>query len=331
MKRLFDQKKIINILFIAAAAILVVNLLVDKFFLDKNNEGNSELSSAEIDSTFHLGLYNLGIHKDWIKKQKGSEIPVNISVRIPNDLPIVLVLREMNSVFDTNEVKINSVEKKIGGSTTLNFISGEKIKLKASLVYNDKVRRKSARVGFIVNRTDVDNENDSPLLGYPEQFAFMLIPSKNSAEFIKKILKNGKEYIIYLNDNIDELKFKLSDDYSPLRLKNSIREIVGAFPQAVFFLIDNKSSLFNSNVYPLLKKELEKRKIKLLEESRFKSLSYAEKKDLFEIFNNALDNINSGEDKVYIISAEDFLSLNPEIIKYRKLGYRFTNPSALLF
>ena len=84
-------------------------------------------------------------------------------------------------------------------------------------------------------------------------------------------------------------------------------------------------------MYPLLKEELEKRKIKLLEESRFKSLSYAEKKDLFEIFNNALDNINSGEDKVYIISAEDFLSLNPEIIKYRKLGYRFTNPSALLF
>ncbi len=326
-----DQKKIINILFIAAVGILVVNLVLDKFFLDKNKGSDSELITTEIDSTFRSALFNLGIHEDWIKKQKGEKDPINLIVRIPNDLPIVLVLQEMNNVFDTNEVKINSVEKKIGGSMTLNFISSGKEKLKASLIYNNKIKRKTARVGFILNRIDNDNETDSLLLQYPEQFAFMLIPSENSAEFVKKILKNGKEYIIYLNDQIDELKFKLSDDYSALRLKNSIREIVGTFPQAVFFLIDDKSSLFNSKVYPMLKEEFEKRKIRLIEESNFKNLSSTEKKNSFEIFNNALDNLSSGEDKVYIISAEDFLSLNPEIIKYRKLGYRFTNPSALLF
>ncbi|MDO8550179.1 MAG: hypothetical protein Q7S39_08535 [Ignavibacteria bacterium] len=325
----FDQKKIINILFIAAVVILVVNLVLNKFFLD-NNEKNIELTTAEIDSTFRLALFNLGIHEEWIKKQKGNENPVNLSVRIPNDLPIVLVLQEMNNVFDTNEVKINSVEKKIGGSTSLKLISGKEVRLNANLVYNDKIRRKTARVGFIVNRTDIDTEYDSLLLEYPEQFAIMLIPSENSAKFVKKILKNGKEYIVYLNE-IDELKYKLSDNYSPIRLKNSIREIVGTFPQAVFFLIDDKSSLYNLNVYPLLKEELEKRKIRLIEESSFKNLTSLEKENSFEIFNNALDNLNWGEDKVYIISAEDFLSLNPEIIKYRKLGYRFTNPSALLF
>jgi len=331
MSKFFDQKKIINILFIAAVVILVVNLVLDKFFLEKNNEENSELTTTEIDSTFRLALFNLGIHEDWIKKQKGREKPVNLSVRIPKDLPIVLVLQEMNNVFDTNRVKINSVEKKIGGSTTLNLISGGEEKLKASLIYNDKVKRKTVRIGFIVNRTDDDIETDSLLFEYPEKFAFMLIPSENSAEFVKKILKNEKEYIIYLNDQIDELKFKLSEDYSAVRLKNSIREIVGTFPQAVFFLIDDKSSLFNSNVYPLLREELEKRKIRLIEESTFKNLSSLEKENSFEIFNNALDNLNSGEDKVYIISTEDFLALNPEIIRYRKLGYRFTNPSALLF
>jgi len=331
MSKFFDQKKIINILFIAAVVILVVNLVLDKFFLEKNNEENSELTTTEIDSTFRLALFNLGIHEDWIKKQKGREKPVNLSVRIPKDLPIVLVLQEMNNVFDTNRVKINSVEKKIGGSTTLNLISGGEEKLKANLIYNDKVKRKTVRIGFIVNRTDDDIETDSLLFEYPEKFAFMLIPSENSAEFVKKILKNEKEYIIYLNDEIDELKFKLSEDYSAVRLKNSIREIVGTFPQAVFFMIDDKSSLFNSNVYPLLREELEKRKIRLIEESTFKNLSSLEKENSFEIFNNALDNLNSGEDKVYIISTEDFLALNPEIIRYRKLGYRFTNPSALLF
>ena len=326
----FDQKKIINILFITCVFILVVNLVLNKFFLDKNNEENSELTAAEIDSTFRSALFNLGIKEEWIKKQKRNEIPFNLSVHIPKGLPIVLVLQEMNNVFDTNEVKINSVEKKIGGSTSLKLISGKEVRLNANLVYNDKIRRKTARVGFIVNRTDIDTEYDSLLLEYPEQFAIMLIPSENSAKFVKKILKNGKEYIVYLNE-IDELKYKLSDNYSPIRLKNSIREIVGTFPQAVFFLIDDRSSLYNSNVYPLLREELEKRKIRLIEESSFKNLTSLEKENSFEIFNNALDNLKGGEDKVYIISAEDFLFLNPEIIRYRKLGYRFTNPSALLF
>jgi hypothetical protein len=40
--------------------------------------------------------------------------------------------------------------------------------------------------------------------------------------------------------------------------------------------------------------------------------------------------MNAGEDKIFLISAEDFLVLNSEIMKYRKLGYRFTNPSALM-
>ncbi|HSP87984.1 MAG TPA: hypothetical protein VLN45_07605 [Ignavibacteriaceae bacterium] len=330
MTRFFDQKKIITILFISAVSILFINFLLDKFFLKNHNDENIEISSAEIDSTFRTALSNVGISNDWIKKQKGVE-PLNFTVKIPNDLPIVVVLQELNNVFDTNLVKIIAVEKKISGSTIINFVSGGNEKLKASLIYNSNVKRKTVRIGFIVNRNEIDTEADSLLLQYPEQFAFILIPSENSAAFVKKILANGKEYIIYLNDQIDELKFKLSDDYSLLRLRNSVREIVGTFPNAVFFLIDDKSSLYNSTVYPLLKEELEKRKIKLLSESSFKNLSSTENENSVELFNNSLKNLNSGEDKVYLISDEDFISINPEIIAYRKLGYRFTNPSALLF
>ncbi len=329
MNRLFDQKKIINILFISAVAILLINLLLDKIFFN-SNQNNIELTSTEIDSTFRTALFNLGIKEEWIKTGKG-EYPVNLSVSVPKDLPIVLILQEMNNAFDTNEVKVNSLEKKIGGNAAINLISGGETKLKAQLSYSNKVLRKTARVGFIVNKFSNDNDSDSLLLVYPEQFAFLLIPSKASKEGVKKILKYDKEFIIYLNDGIDELGFKLNDNYSTIRLKNSIREIVGTFPQAVFFMIDNQSSLYKSKVYPLLKEEIEKRNIRLIEEGYFKSLSAGESDNPVEAFNYALDKMNAGEDKVFLISADDFLALNSEIIKYRKLGYRFTNPSALLF
>jgi len=329
MNRFFDQKKIINILFISAVAILLINLLLDKIFFN-NNQDNIELTSTEIDSTFRTALLNLGIKEEWIKTREGK-YPVNLSVSVPKDLPIVLILQEMNNVFDTNEVKVNSLEKKIGGNAAINLISGGETKLTAQLSYSSKILRKTARVGFIVYRFSNDNDSDSLLLEYPEQFAFLLIPSKASKEGVKKILKYDKEYIVNLNDEIVELEFKLNDNYSIVRLKNSIREIVGTFPQAVFFMIDNQSSLYKSKVYPLLKEEIEKRKIRLIEESYFKSMSESKSENRAETFNHALDKMNAGEDKVFLISAEDFLALNSEIMKYRKLGYRFTNPSALLF
>ena len=105
---------------------------------------------------------------------------------------------------------------------------------------------------------------------------------------------------------------------------------MGAFPQSVFFLIDDKSDIYNSPAYLLIKNEMEKRKIRLVNKSNFRELIRANGKDVNNIFDSSLDKLQGGEDKIFIVSAEDFLSIKPEIIKYRKLGYRFSNPSALL-
>jgi hypothetical protein len=332
MRKFPDQKKIINILFIAAVVILIINLLFGKIFTEENNpEPVNELTLVEVDSTFRLALANLGIQDEWIRDEDKNEDPVYLSVQIPKDLHIVLILQEMNNVFDTSRVLFNSVEKKIGGITTLNIISGDETKLIAEINYSNKLKRNTVRVGFIIKGFGEESERDSLLIEYPEQFAILLVPSKSAEEDSKKILMKGKEYIIYLNDAINELKFKLSDNYSITRLKNSIIEIVSAFPRAIFFMMDDKSTLFNYKVYTLLREELEKRKIKLIDEINFSYLSPSEENNLTEVFNDSLKTLERGEDKLFILSAGDFLSLNPEIMKYRKIGYKFINPSAIKF
>ena len=331
MKIGFDKKRIINILFGVTVFILVVNLVVGKFLKNSDGKNKGEESSRVIESQFKSALSNLGIKEDWIKKQVGDNTPVRFSVKIPKDLPVVLIIQEMNYVFNLENVVIKSLENKIGGKTSLDFISGDELKLNAELNYDVNVKRKSVRVGFLVNRFDEDSETDSLLLDFPEYFAVVLIPSKSSVEFIKKIIDNRKEYVIYLDDTIDELEYKLSSAYSIPRLKNSIRSIVGAFPQSVFFLIDNKSDLYNSPVYTFIKEEFEKRRIRLIEKSTFKELADEEEKNIAEVFDDSLSKLQGGEDKIFIVSTEDFLSLKSRIAMYRKLGYRFTNPSALLF
>ena len=98
-------------------------------------------------------------------------------------------------------------------------------------------------------------------------FGYYVIPSKESAEFVKKHLKLKKEYVVLLNDDIDELKYKLKNDYSEARLKSSIRSIIGSFPNAAFILVDDNSNLFKSSIFNFVANEFEKRNIKLIKKS----------------------------------------------------------------
>ena len=234
------------------------------------------------------------------QSKKGDNKPLKFSVKVPKDLPIVLILQEMNYVFNNKNVEIKSSENKIGGKTLLDFISGDETKLEVVFNYDAKVERKSVRVGFLVNRFSGDTETDSLLLDFPENFAIVLIPSKSSAEFVKKIIQNRKEYVIYLNDSIDELEYELKSNYSISRLKSAIRTIVGAFPQSVFFLIDDKSDLYNSPAYRLIKEEMGKRKIRLIDKNSFNELAEADGKNINDVFDNSLNKLQGGEDKVFI-------------------------------
>lgn len=329
MKKAFDKKKLVNILFGVAIFILAVNLVVGKL-LKNGIQHRGEENFKVIESQFKSALSNLGIKEEWVARQKGNDEPIKFSVKVPKDLPIVLILREMNDVFSTGNVEIKSLENKVGGKTSIDFISGDETKLESVFNYDASIARKSVRVGFLVDKFNEDAETDSLLLDFTEKFAVVLTPSKISAEFVKKIIQNQKEYVIYLNDNIDELEYKLKSNYSTSRLKNAIRSIVGSFPQSVFFLIDNKSDLYNSPAYYLIKKEMEKRKIKLIDKSSFDELVESNSKNINDIFDGSFNELQGGENKIFMVSAEDFLSLKPEIIKYRKLGYRFSKPSALL-
>jgi len=328
MNKSFDKKKFVNILFGVAIFILAANLVIGKLS-KKVNQNNSEEKSELIESQFKNALFNLGIKEDWVTKQKGTDEPLKFSVKVPKDLPIVLILQEMNYVFNETNVQIRSSENKIGGKTSLDFISGDEIKLESVFNYDGNVARKSVRVGFLVTRFSEETETDSLLLDFPENFAIVLTPSKSSSGFVKKVIENRKEYVIYLDDNIDELEYKLRSNYSVPRLKSAIRTIVGAFHQAVFFLIDDKSDLYNSPAYTVIKQEMEKRKINFINKNSFNELAETDNKNINNVFDNSLNELGGGEDKLFIVSAEDFLSLKPEIVKYRKLGYRFSNPSAL--
>lgn len=327
------KRSTVYILFASAILLLALNLILDKLLpvSDKINE-SAVVSGFEIEQRFLNAVNNFGLEKEWIIKRKLSRKPDSLfssyKIKLPPDLPIPVLVSEIKTELSGDSVIINSIERKMGGETNLEIYSQGFLKLTSSINYDKNLVRKRGAVGFLVEDISLDDQEDSLLFEVPESFAVLLVPSKENIKHSKVILNKNKQFAILLNDEIDDLEFKLNEDYSNSRILNSIKSIIGSFPKAIFIVIDDESDLYNSKVFQIITLELEKRKIKLLRKSAFYQLKYEEEKDLFTSFDSLFKQLGE-EKRIILVNAEELQLLLPEIARYRKVGYKFINPSLI--
>ena len=328
MKFYLNHKSVLPILFGAAIILLISNLVLN--FTDNENNLKSNkttLRSGEIDSLFLLSLHSFGLLDDWIKKNESSKVEYLYKVKIPNDLSIPVILAEINSNFWESGVQINSVEKIFSGRTILEIKLEDEIKLSAIFDYDKKISRTTGTAAFILENFELSSFEDSLLLEIPEPFSPLLIPSTENLSLSQFVIYKQKTYSILLNDDIPELKYKLKGSYSENRLKGSLLSIINDFSSATYFFIDDESDLFNSSVFSYLKSELVKRKIKIVKLNHLQRLNVSDIKGLISSFDNFMKNTGEGGSITFLISAENFKNLLPEIKRYRKVGYKFVHPS----
>jgi hypothetical protein len=345
-----QKLKIIYYLFAVVILLLFFNLGFNIFLNDKSSSSNKkeEINRSELDEKFKISLFNLGFENTWIKPLKNSEAKLNrdaisYSISVPGDLPIPVVLDEINNIFYDCNVTIKSEEQKINGRTILKISAGDNrtkindkinnggFSLTAEFNYDKSLSRNAGKIGiFITGITKLSGEDLNDFLQIPENFELLLVPSKSSSEILETVKASNRGYGILLNDDINDLDFKLSESYSKPRLKSSIRDIIGNFQTASVYVIDDRSNLFASNVYPLLKEEFNKRSLHLIIEDSLSNLTNESKDAALQIFQRNVGKTKWGEKEEFVVSSEEFLNLQPEIIKYRKIGYKFVRPSELI-
>jgi len=327
------KRRAVYILFAVAILLLAINLFLHKLLPKTNPEREASiLSGLEINNRFLQAVNNFGLEEDWIVVRKLSNKPDSLfssyKIKLPSDLPIPVLISEVNTELSSDSVEIKSFEKKMGGKTKLEIYSGGLLKLTADIDYDKELVRKRGSVGFLIENISFDDQEDSLLFDVPESFAVLLIPSKENKKHSKFILNKSKEFALLLDDEIDDLEFKLSEGYPNSRILNSVKVIIGSFSNAIFFVFDEESELFQSKVFPVISAELEKRNIKLLLKSEFYQLENNEQKDINTSFDSLIKNL--GEEKLFILSkVEDFRLLLPEVARYRKVGFKFINPSLI--
>jgi hypothetical protein len=336
-----NSRKIIISLFVIVVILLLANFTLEILWSNKvpRREFKKQIDIKGIERIFNESLVDLGIEKNWINLKKKRKVSsavsknnyVLYSVAIPADLPITVVLNEIFISFKNYDVNLKSEEQKINGRTLLKISSGNNLKLAGEFFYDKSISRDAGSIGiFITGITDLTGEKAKTLLSIPETFELLLVPSKESSGILKTLKEYKKGYGILLNDDITDLEFKLNSKYSSGRLKSSVRNILGKFPGSSVFIIDNNSNLFSSDVYPLLKKEFTKRKFRLVSEDSLSELTNEVNNNALKDFRNQIEQTKRGEKAEFVVTAEEFRLLQPEIVKFRKVGYKFMHPSELL-
>ena len=330
------SKNIALILFGVVVILLVANIIITKYLINDEQPKNREaLSGIEIDKSFHSALKNYGFSDNWISKKKiknisGDSLFSSYSVKVPKDVPIQLIILELKNIFWEYEVNLDAEEITAGKKSLLQISSDDKLKLAVEFYYDEKIIRQFGTVSFLVSDLPLqDEEMLNEVLKIPELFYTVLTPKDESKNRLSQLSKAGKRYALLLDDNITELNFKLSSSYSDDKIKKSIKEIVGTFYNAVFFIIDDRSDLFESKKYTLIQSELLKRGIKLIPSSKLETLT-STKVNAEDKFQDFMLAVQKSDEKVLVISANDYLTISALIPLYRKIGYKFIYPGDII-
>jgi hypothetical protein len=330
------QQRVIASLFAFSILLLTANIIIGKVLNTENKIiPPRNLSGNEIDSLFRIAVQNFGLPASIMKNQKINEVSMSegysaFVLNLPKDLPIPVFIAELNEIFSGYEAGIFTEEKKISGRTLIKISSEDEIRLAAYIDYNKDLVRNSSTVGFLITIDDKTQKSDiDKLLDTPEPFAFLFTPSEVLKTFIKTEPVNKKQFAIVLGDETIDLDFKFESGYSERRLKSSVRNLLGAFSQAAFFIIDDNSSFYESKIYSFVENEFTSRKIKLIKKSRL-NLINSSMNNISEHFSELMQSIENNGSMMIVCSPTDFIGLLGDIRSYRKIGYKYLLPSEIL-
>ncbi len=336
MKIFSDKKKLIQILFGLAFIFLIANLIVNKLTHYHYTPIEKARSSNYINSKFLDALHSYGLENSWIKKERryrkdDDSLNYKYKVEVPKDLPIALLLDEIEDSLGVNGIAIRTKELEFGGANLLKVYSGDNIKLQAEFNYNENIERDAGTVGIIVNDADqLSSENFQKLIKLPERFAVLLLPSKKTAGLQEQITSAQKEICVLISDETTDLDYKMKAGFSADRIRNSISAIISAYSKAAFFVIDNKSGLYFSPAMKIIKNFLDKGKIKYIMLSDCSFLNSSDANEIKNQFEDFVVKSGSNTKSILSLTTDELNSQILELIKFRKIGYSFVRPSVLL-
>ncbi len=331
MFRNFDLSKSAKYLFAVALALLVITIIVEQYISSEKPElRKKQITFNEADSLFRQALKNFDINEQYLTIKRNKKNPADsiYSVKVYSDVPVSLLLLELENLFSPTLAKILSQEESIGGKTITKINVDDNTLITSEFIPDKNISREKGRIGFVVFNLDYSVDNTA-IMNTPEQIIFMMIPSAESKKFSSAVLSAGKRYALLINDDVRDLNYRMNESYPTRRNKKSIENIFKNFPSAAFIAIDDNSDLFESATGEFIIRELDWRKAFYVKLSRFNLLeSYSS--NVTNAFEAMIRTMKKNESRIILIDSKNFTELLPLIPAYRKIGFKFVSATELL-
>ena len=325
---MLKKRKLIYGLISLVLLLIIANVLIEKFKPVPKIKKVEELPRVTIEQLFIETLYEYGISSEWISKiklkKKSDSLEYTYKIKLPVEVSIASFIKDVNSVFVDEPVKIESEEKKNYSNSEIKIYSNDHLKFDANIIHDRKLKREHAEYSFVVK---IDNEiTDAHLQKLSNlyfDYILAFIPSEFSSELISDF---DIKYLVLLNDNINDSRFMLDEEFSKNKLENAIKEIIITYGRKTVYLIDEKAKLYNSKIYSLINDEFEKRGIRIYSLSSLTPLKAETKKQLQSLFNFYVTSLKGKEGKNFFVDYQDLLVLNPMIETQMKRGDKVNSP-----
>jgi hypothetical protein len=251
------SKLLLKSLFAVALLLLISDLVLQKLYPDTVNS-SSIISEEEADSVFLSTVTAFGIEHQWLTR-KGHKY----TAKIPVDIPAEIIMLDLSQTFSSRNFSISSKEIVRGSKSVMMLHSNDDEVLSVEFIYDKTKKRKISTISFILLNAEKLNEKAvTELINGYDNFNIALVPSRKNREFASLLASKGKEYSLLINNDINELEYKLDDKFSDRKLKITIETITAHFNKAVYFLLDDITSIYSGRVDSILQNEFNKRKIR---------------------------------------------------------------------
>lgn len=325
------KQRLVEIGLIVAVVALLANVAVSRFADDYYGEGFELKHGAPphvIDSIFQAGLRQFDLTDEMIEREIDADFRAGVvreryDVRVPADLPILSIVFRLQQLFDHIGVSIRAEERRFHRVSDVVVDLGDAFKIDARFRVDPDLERRKREIAFLVEGVeDLSEDELARLLAIPKTFTLVLVPSERTHEIAERAVKNGKEYVALLGDDIDDPAYRLDGDYAPDRLRLSIRSIVASFPLQDFYLYDEDASAFGGVAFNFLKEQFGRRGRKLIPRARFESVTTRSEAKTRRAIRDLVENLDGTAPTAILLHASSFLNAQELVAELTMRGVK---------
>ena len=300
-------------------------------------------------------LRNFGIKAEWIKNEStGSQgdnktqkkenkqpqkdaVPIVKTIIIPADLTSIEVNADLAGYFNslglTSAVNEDIITKDIVISVA-NPDTANKLPLaKINVIHSDKIHRESAIVCVIINNiTEYSDEDIDKFLINKTEISFVFPRNLDEIDLQNKLLHSKKDVIINLTvggrENY-ETNFNASMDEKAIHER--VKSFSVDFPTVTTVILTRKDNDIDPKLFTAISNDLASYKIRVIPDNELAQLlskAEDESKDKYNLLAVNLKtkgNLSKSIITSIAVNTDDFTSFYDEILKLKKLGYKFYN------